>query len=126
MGAGSRCLIRRRTGCSSWYRDGLASLVDTLDEAPADVPAWTFFAAPSPKAFWTRRQAHETAMHRADVEIAGGATIRYPVDFAVDGIDELLGGFLTRPRTQAVRRSAAAPADHADRFRHLVAHDDRP
>ncbi|MER6443505.1 hypothetical protein ABT275_45720 [Streptomyces sp. NPDC001185] len=35
---------------------------------------WTFNPArvPSPLAFWTRRQAHETAVHRYDAEAATG------------------------------------------------------
>ena len=34
---------------------------------------FAFLPAPSPLAFWARRQAHETGIHRADVESAGFA-----------------------------------------------------
>lgn len=34
------------------------------------VDCWTFLDAPSPLAFWARRQAHETAIHRADAQLA--------------------------------------------------------
>jgi hypothetical protein len=34
--------------------------------------------------------AHETAVHRADVESASGPITPIPADLAVDGIDELL------------------------------------
>src|SRR5690349_6652723 len=60
----------------AWYRDSHRLLVDTLAAAPADLECWTFHPAPcpSPLAFWTRRQAHETAVHRYDAESARGGT----------------------------------------------------
>ncbi|MEU4929189.1 maleylpyruvate isomerase family mycothiol-dependent enzyme [Streptomyces yokosukanensis] len=86
-----------------WYRDSHRLLVDTLAAAPADVRCWTFLPtpAPSPLAFWTRRQAHETTIHRYDAEVASGGTAS-PIapDFAVDGIDELLRGFHARSRSR--------------------------
>ncbi|GGS74118.1 MULTISPECIES: maleylpyruvate isomerase family mycothiol-dependent enzyme [Streptomyces] len=86
-----------------WYRDSHRLLVDTLAAAPADVDCWTFHPAPSPSplAFWTRRQAHETTVHRFDAEAARGGTPS-PIerDFAVDGIDELLRGFHARSRSR--------------------------
>ncbi|WCD84871.1 hypothetical protein KPP03845_101194 [Streptomyces xanthophaeus] len=87
----------------AWFRAGHADLVRTLQEAPADVQCWTFLptAPPSPLAFWARRQAHETAVHRMDAESALGAEFS-PVDpvFAEDGVDELLTGFHARPRSR--------------------------
>ncbi|MBL1106696.1 maleylpyruvate isomerase family mycothiol-dependent enzyme [Streptomyces sp. 5-8] len=87
----------------AWYRDGHRLLVDTLAAAPADLECWTFHPAPSPSplAFWTRRQAHETTVHRYDAEAARGGTPS-PVEpgFAVDGIDELLRGFHARSRSR--------------------------
>jgi uncharacterized protein (TIGR03083 family) len=94
----------------AWFREGHAALVRALEAAPPDLacwaflPApsplacWAFLPAPSPLAFWARRQAHETAIHRADAESAGGPITAFPPAFAVDGIDELLFGFLSRPR----------------------------
>ena len=81
-----------------WFREGHAALVRALSEAPADLDCWAFLAAPSPLAFWARRQAHETAIHRADAEQAAGreaASVFEPA-FAADGVDELLMGFLAR------------------------------
>ncbi len=47
---------------------------------------------------WSRRQAHETAIHRVDAELAAGMTpTAVPSRFAADGIDELLTCFITRP-----------------------------
>ncbi|WP_333776311.1 maleylpyruvate isomerase family mycothiol-dependent enzyme [Streptomyces sp. IBSBF 3136] len=87
----------------SWYRDSHRMLVDTLAAAPADLECWTFHPAPcpSPLAFWTRRQAHETAVHRYDAEAArGGTASPIAAGFAADGIDELLRGFHARPRSR--------------------------
>ncbi|WP_317441865.1 maleylpyruvate isomerase family mycothiol-dependent enzyme [Streptomyces collinus] len=87
----------------AWYRDSHRLLVETLAAAPADLECWTFHPAPcpSPLAFWTRRQAHETAVHRYDAESArGGTASPIAAGFAADGIDELLRGFHARPRSR--------------------------
>ncbi len=87
----------------AWFREGHAALVRTLAEAPADVQCWTFLptAPPSALAFWARRQAHETTVHRMDAEAALGVAFS-PVspEFAEDGVDELLTGFHARPRSR--------------------------
>ena len=79
-----------------WFVRGHAALVDALSEASPDVQCWSFLPAPSPLAFWARRQAHETSIHRVDAELAGGQPrSAISSDFAADGIDELLVGFGT-------------------------------
>ncbi|MFI5551502.1 maleylpyruvate isomerase family mycothiol-dependent enzyme [Streptomyces sp. NPDC051738] len=87
----------------AWYRDSHRHLVDTLAAAAPDVQCWTFHPAPnpSPLAFWARRQAHETTVHRFDAESArGGTPTGIATEFAVDGIDELLRGFHARSRSR--------------------------
>ncbi|MFH8974613.1 maleylpyruvate isomerase family mycothiol-dependent enzyme [Streptomyces sp. NPDC017890] len=87
----------------AWFREGHGQLVDTLAGASPGVRCWHFLPAPSPLAFWARRQAHETTMHRIDAESArGGDPTGIGADFAVDGIDELLCAFHARPKS-AVR-----------------------
>lgn len=79
-----------------WYREGHDRLVAALAGAPDSLECWSFLSAPSPLAFWARRQAHETTVHRVDAESALGLVAgRSPVepDLAADGIDELLCGF---------------------------------
>src|SRR6185437_4415215 len=93
-------------GLLAWFRDGHAALAQTLATADPAVECATFIAAPSPLAFWTRRQAHETAIHRADAELAAGPAPEYPALFAADGIDELIMGFGQRRKYQR----QAAPA----------------
>lgn len=105
----------------SWLREGHHHLVLALHSAPQDLSAWTFLPAPSPPAFWARRQAHETSVHRVDAQQAAGASLTpLPSAFAADGIDELLTGFHARdrsrlrtdvPRTLRLRATDAPGAD---------------
>lgn len=84
-----------------WFVEGHGLLVEALRAAPADLECWAFLPAPSPLAFWARRQAHETRIHRVDAESArGGAMTPVAAPYAVDGIDELLTGFHARPRSR--------------------------
>jgi uncharacterized protein (TIGR03083 family) len=84
-----------------WFRQGHAALVAALRAAPDDLECWTFLPAPSPRAFWARRQAHETAVHRMDAESAAGQRLSaLPHEFAVDGIDELLAAMHARDRSR--------------------------
>ncbi|MFC7307859.1 maleylpyruvate isomerase family mycothiol-dependent enzyme [Streptomyces monticola] len=85
-----------------WFREGHSALVTALTEAPADLECWSFLPAPSPLAFWARRQAHETTVHRFDAESARRSTGRVGIAaaFAADGIDELLLGFHGRRRSK--------------------------
>jgi uncharacterized protein (TIGR03083 family) len=83
-----------------WFRAGHAALAETLAGADPALECATFMAAPSALAFWARRQAHETAIHRADAESATGTTPEYPAEFAADGIDELIMGFGRRRKYQ--------------------------
>jgi uncharacterized protein (TIGR03083 family) len=87
-----------------WFREGHAALVRALGAARPDLNCWAFLAAPSPLAFWARRQAHETAIHRVDAEQAASTAgqaapangAAFEPAFAADGVDELLMGFLAR------------------------------
>ena len=86
----------------SWYCQGHGALVAALSAADPAMTCWTFLPAPSPLAFWTRRQAHETAVHCADAEASARWPSEFPIDFALDGIDELLNGFFARPKGRLV------------------------
>ena len=85
---------------ADWLVRGCDDLVATLNAAPDDLQCWTFLPAPSPRAMWARRQAHETAIHRVDAQLAAGVPLS-PWDpvFAADGVDELLTLFVPRRST---------------------------
>ena len=89
-----------------WFVTGHAALVEALSGAPADLACATFLPAPTPLAFWARRQAHETAVHRADAQAAQGSVTPFAPAFAQDGMAELLLGFAAR-RSNAIRREAS-------------------
>ena len=87
-----------------WLDEGLDALVRTLGDAPEDLACYTFVPGVAPRTFWARRQVHETAVHRVDVEAAGGWGVT-PVTaaFAQDGLQELVGAFATEPGFAAAR-----------------------
>lgn len=118
----------------AWLRAGADRLATTLAEAPDDLHALVFLAdAPPPREFWARRQCHETTIHAVDALSA--VLGRYPRaddtwiarDVALDGIDELLTGFLPRPmsrlRTDEPTTIAVLPDDADQRW--LVAVSDQ-
>jgi uncharacterized protein (TIGR03083 family) len=78
-------------GLLDWYAEGLTGLVRALRETPADAPAWHMSpTAERVAASWARRQAHELAVHRMDLEAAAGRP-HEPLDprLAEDGVDAL-------------------------------------
>jgi uncharacterized protein (TIGR03083 family) len=99
-----------------------AGLVRALLGAPPDLQCWAFLPASSPRGFWARRQAHETAVHRADAELAAGAPVSAvgPAT-AADGLDELLFGFLARPS----RAGSPTPDDQGVVALHATDHPGR-
>jgi len=111
------------------YRAGQRALAETLRSADPAITCATFLPAPSPLAFWARRQAHETAIHRADAELAAaGAIAPFSPEFAADGIDELVTGFAPREplatRLHAARTLQLHATDTGDQW-HLVIGPDR-
>jgi uncharacterized protein (TIGR03083 family) len=105
-----------------WVEEGHGALVRVLSDAPADLACWTFLHAPSPLAMWARRQAHETAIHRVDAELAARRPVAgFDPAFAVDGIEELLLGFLGRGRPREPEEPAPpsvglVPTDRSERW----------
>lgn len=86
-----------------WFDLGATELLQALVDTPEDFDGRVFLAdAPPARMFWARRQAHETTIHAVDAlsarlgrpAVAAETWIRDP--FALDGIDELLRGFVPR------------------------------
>jgi uncharacterized protein (TIGR03083 family) len=74
-----------------WYRDGLDQLVEVLAATDPNARVWNWSSIwPDTAAFWPRRMAHETAVHRYDAEGAAGATRPIATALAADGVDEFL------------------------------------
>jgi uncharacterized protein (TIGR03083 family) len=93
---------------ASWLREGCTALADALAAAPGDLECWTFLPAPSPRAMWARRQAHETAIHRVDAELTARRAVGpFGPAFAADGVDELLTCFVPRRSTKLLAETAA-------------------
>ena len=103
---------------AAWFRAGHALLLDALRGAPDDAEIWSFLrGSPNGAAFWSRRQLHETTVHRVDAELASGPVSPIAVEHALDGLDELLNGFLPRRSTKLRPPSTATislqPTDDA-------------
>ena len=78
-----------------WFDAGVDELLDTFRTIDSDDPCPNFNPGSSRTvAWWSRRQMHETTVHRWDVESALDSTT--PIDrmVAVDGIDEYFDVFV--------------------------------
>ncbi|KXO99211.1 maleylpyruvate isomerase family mycothiol-dependent enzyme [Tsukamurella pseudospumae] len=84
---------------TAWYRDRLDHLLAELRRHAPDAPARAFTGRAT-AGFWMRRQAHETAVHRWDLENSWNAALAVDSVLAGDGIEEwaqvFAGRFLAR------------------------------
>ncbi|MEU9060437.1 maleylpyruvate isomerase family mycothiol-dependent enzyme [Streptomyces sp. NPDC048430] len=74
---------------AEWLAAGAAATVDALREAGPDTEVWTW-GWERRTAFWARRMAHETAVHRADAALAAGTAYEVAPGLAADTITEWL------------------------------------
>jgi uncharacterized protein (TIGR03083 family) len=72
-----------------WIREGGRSLLETLRGADPEAPMWSWGADQHVR-FWSRRQLHETLIHRSDLELASGMSPDFEAAIAADAIDEFL------------------------------------
>jgi uncharacterized protein (TIGR03083 family) len=102
-----------------WYREGLDELLATLAEADPGKPVWNWSSIwPDTAAFWPRRMAHETSVHRVDAQLAADASRPIDTALAADGVDEFLmvhfaedAGELTGAGEAVRLRTADAPGE---------------
>ena len=82
----------------AWYRDGCGALIETLQAGLPEDTFWFWGPAPNALAFWARRQANETAVHRCDAESARGSITPLTTVDALDALDEWFGLAVRRAR----------------------------
>ncbi len=113
----------------AWYAGAADALLAVLDRTPPDAECWSFGPKPRTARFWSRRQAHETAMHGQDALLAVPHLPRRPVptDLAVDGVDEVVTLFLPRQvhlrRIPPLTRSLALRPKESGGLRWVLAGD---
>ncbi|MGA7836121.1 MAG: maleylpyruvate isomerase family mycothiol-dependent enzyme [Acidimicrobiales bacterium] len=74
---------------AEWLRSGGRALSLTLRSADPDESMWAWGADQHVR-FWSRRQLHETMVHRIDLELAMGVTSVVDPAIAADAVDEFL------------------------------------
>jgi uncharacterized protein (TIGR03083 family) len=74
----------------------LDDLVEALSSCEADTPVWNWSTEPDVAAFWARRMAHESAIHRFDAQRAHNLAQPIDDELAHDGLDELVDVLATR------------------------------
>lgn len=91
---------------AGWYRGCLDDLLAALSAADPGAASWHPFPVEQVAGFWFRRQAHEIAVHRWDLEHAVADPGPMEAGLAADGIDEYFE--VTIPRL--VTRGQALPS----------------
>jgi uncharacterized protein (TIGR03083 family) len=85
-----------------FFAEAHATLLLVLRETPADAPAWNWARnSPNTAAFWPRRMAQETAVHRWDAQSATGKPEPITTWLACDGVGEMIDHFLAARRGRA-------------------------
>jgi uncharacterized protein (TIGR03083 family) len=80
------------------YEDeGYQRIANALAAVGPNEPVWTW-TPDRTTGFWARRQTHELAVHRWDVQGAAGAQDLFDREQAVDGIQEVFDILPARPR----------------------------
>ena len=82
----------------SWFANELAQIDAFLDALDPDVPTWNWAPQTKKAAFWHRRMAHETAVHRWDAQFSTRLPEPLESKLAADTVDEALDTFLPAGR----------------------------
>jgi uncharacterized protein (TIGR03083 family) len=89
-----------------WYSEELAQLAAFFDQLDPDLPTWNWAPQAKTAAFWFRRMAHETALHRWDAQLATGLAEPLEAKLAGDTVSEVLDTFLPAGRRRAASGEA--------------------
>src|SRR4051794_37422977 len=94
--------------------DAHSELLIVLAETDPNAPAWNWDRTQANvAAFWRRRMALETVVHRWDVQAATGTPTPIDAALACDGVDEVLNQFLPRRRGRAKEEISGTVHLHA-------------
>ncbi|MBO0869625.1 MAG: maleylpyruvate isomerase family mycothiol-dependent enzyme [Micromonosporaceae bacterium] len=105
-------------GVVDWWEGRFTELMTALDGLDPELPAFNWAPQPKRVAFWHRRMAHETAVHRWDAQFATARAEPVEAKLAVDGVAEVLDTLLpagkgTGPKDlRGVVGLVATDADH--------------
>jgi uncharacterized protein (TIGR03083 family) len=81
-----------------WWDERYQAAVALLDSLDPELPAWNWAPQTKRAAFWHRRTAHETAIHRWDAQFATINAEPIEPKLAADGISEVLDTWLPAGR----------------------------
>jgi uncharacterized protein (TIGR03083 family) len=84
-----RSVADRDAVTPEWIKEGGDRLVATLRQADPDDAMWAWGPDQHVR-FWSRRQLHETLVHRMDLELAAHVDPDVDASIAIDAIDEYL------------------------------------
>lgn len=108
-GAAGEEELPRGTDAIEWWADEYRQLMTLLDALDPHMPAWNWAPQSKQVAFWHRRMAHETAVHRWDAQTAVGQVEPIEAKLAIDGVTEVLDTRLPAGRRRGpVDRSGVA------------------
>ncbi|GES21909.1 hypothetical protein Aple_048060 [Acrocarpospora pleiomorpha] len=74
---------------ASWLEAGAAPLAEALRSRPPEAAMWSWGGDQHVR-FWSRRQLHESVIHRVDAELALGIAPEIDETIAADGVEEFL------------------------------------
>ena len=77
------------SGYPTWLEEGAKVLSEALLSHDPQAPV-SWWARDGQVRFWSRRQLHETVVHRVDAELALGVPVLIDEDVAADGVEEFL------------------------------------
>jgi uncharacterized protein (TIGR03083 family) len=87
-----RTVADRDAVSPDWINEGGCRLTETLRSADPDDSMWAWGPDRHVR-FWSRRQLHETLVHRIDLELAARMVPEVDSEIAIDAIDEHLANF---------------------------------
>src|SRR5204863_6014950 len=86
------------TATAEDFDTAFAVLLTRFDVLDPEMPAWNWAPQAKKVAFWHRRMAHETAVHRWDAQMATGLAEPIEAKLAADGVSEIIDTWLPAGR----------------------------